>query len=303
MKLGYRPARTKLQTLAKKREQMKTDLAEKIKANLKKRLDFPTKKFAATKEQDEARWKEWSDYTHAAETDLAKAVKEINAEQKKDVIGNLSNIIGKAIDKDKLFDIAKWIGVTAAAALPIIETLFEHQANEGAGEVGTSFTFSDTLKEAVKHSVQKMSESYQQTTIDALADHINEGLQNGESLADITKRVDQVYEWSDESRAATVAKTESFRAANSALKSAWQQSGVVKTVRWYTSGLDNVCDLCQSMDGKTISIDDNFFSEGDTLTVGEGDDAQSMTMDYGDVENPPLHCSCCCMIRPQDVSI
>ena len=47
-----------------------------------------------------------------------------------------------------------------------------------------------------------------------------------------------------------VAKTESFRTANDALKTAWKQSGVVKTVRWYTSELANVCGFCQAMDGK-----------------------------------------------------
>ncbi len=114
--------------------------------------------------------------------------------------------------------------------------------------------------------------------------HINDGLQAGESLPDITKRIEQVYEWSDASRAPMVAKTESFRSANSALKAAWKQSGVVKTVRWYTAEDSKVCPFCACMDGKTIPIDSVFFKNGDSLTVGEGTTAKTMSFDYGDIE-------------------
>jgi SPP1 gp7 family putative phage head morphogenesis protein len=148
-----------------------------------------------------------------------------------------------------------------------------------------------------------MSDSYQHTTLATLESHINDGLQAGESLADITKRVEQVYEFSDNSRAAMVAKTESFRTANDALKTAWQQSGVVKTVRWYTSEKATVCPFCQKMDGTVISVNDVFFKNGESVTAGEGDNAQTMSLDYGDVGAPPLHPLCQCFVRPEDISI
>ena len=91
--------------------------------------------------------------------------------------------------------------------------------------------------------------------------------------------------------------------ANGALKTAWQQSGVVKTLKWYTAENATVCPFCQAMDGKIISVDDNFFDNGESLTVGEGDNAQTMSLDYGDVETPPLHPRCRCFVRPEDVSI
>jgi hypothetical protein len=155
----------------------------------------------------------------------------------------------------------------------------------------------------VKASVQKMANSYNETTLAALESHINDGLTAGESLADITKRVEQIYEWSDNSRAGMVAKTESFRTANGALKAAWTQSGVVKTVRWYTSELANVCPFCLQMNGKTIPIADNFFNNGDSLTVEDGDSSKTMSLDYGDVSAPPLHPLCACFLRPEDISI
>jgi HK97 family phage portal protein len=302
LRVAFRPARTKLQKLAKRREALRDSLSEKIKADLQKRLDFPTKKFASTKDQDETRWKEWSDYVHAAEKDIDETVKKINDDQKAEVLSHLPGIVGKAIDPTDLFDIKKWISITTDAVSPIIETLFVEQAKQAAAEVQSTFDFTQATREAVHQGVQMMSESYQQTTLESLESHINDGLQAGESLADITARVEQVYAWSNDSRAAMVAKTESFRTANSALKEAWKQSGVVKTIKWYTSS-SNPCPFCQELNGKVISIDQNFFNNGDSITVGEGDEAKTMSLDYGDVPAPPLHPNCMCVARPEDVSI
>jgi SPP1 gp7 family putative phage head morphogenesis protein len=282
---------------------MGKDLAEKIAADLKAKLEAPSKKFASTKEQDEARWKEFSEFAHAAEKDIAATIRKLNSEQKDVVLANLPEATKKGINPADLFDIEKWISITVDALTPTMETLFEHQAKQGAAEIGAAFDFTEATRAAVKRSVQLMSESYNQTTLATLETRINDGLQAGESLADITKRVEQIYEWSDNSRAETVAKTESFRTANDALKTAWQQSGVVKTVKWYTSEKDTVCPYCQGMDGKTIPVDDNFFENGASLTVGAGEDAQTMTLDYGDVGAPPLHPNCMCMIRPDEIEI
>lgn len=303
--IAFVPPRTKLQKLAKKRAAMRNELAEKIKADLTKRLDFPTKKFVSNKEQDATKFKEFSDYVTAAERDIAAAIKKINADQKQEVLANLPHAIQKAINPGDLFDAKKWISITTDALTPIAETLFQRQALAAAAEIGKPDLnpFNDTTRAAVRQSVQLMSESYNETTLNVLAAKIDEGLQAGESLPDITKRVDEIYDWSDESRAPMVAKTESFRTANSALKTAWQQSGVVKTVRWYTSEQANVCPFCQAMDGKVISINDNFFENGASLTVGEGDNAKTMSLDYGDVSAPPLHPNCMCFIRPEDVSL
>lgn len=300
-RVAFRPARTKLQKLAKKRATMREELAAAIKTELEAKLNAPGKKFESTKDQDEARWKEWSDYVHAAEKDVAETVRKINAEQKAEVLENLASAVQKAVNQADLFDIDKWISITTDALTPLMETLFGEQAKHAATEVGSTFDFTDTTREAVKRSVKLMAESYQKTTLETLAAHIDAGVQAGESLDDITKRVEQVYDFSDDSRAAMVAKTESFRTANDALKTAWQESGVVKTVKWYTA--NNPCDYCAAMSGKTISVDDVFFKEGDTLTVGEGDNAQSMTMSYGDVGFPPLHPHCMCFIRPDEVAI
>ena len=66
---------------------------------------------------------------------------------------------------------------------------------------------------------------------------------------------------------------------------------------WYTAKDGEVCEFCQEQDGKIIPVDNNFYNQGDTVSAGDN----SMTLDYGDVEAPPLHVNCRCYIRPEDV--
>jgi hypothetical protein len=99
-----------------------------------------------------------------------------------------------------------------------------------------------------------------------------------------------------------MAKTAAFNTTNASLKAAWQQSGVVKTVKWYTSSSDP-CPFCAQLNGKIIPIGQNFFNNGDSITTGEGENAQTMSLDYGDIGAPPLHPNCQCLIRPEDVSL
>jgi HK97 family phage portal protein len=305
LRVGYRPSRTKFQRIAKNRSTQAKSLADKITADLKEKLNAPSKKFESTKEQDELAAKDLAEFTHAAEKDVVETMKALNAEQRKEVLANLEAAITKGINPSDLFNLDNWISITTNAILPIMETLSAHQAAEALAAIGevSDKPYSDALKASVHESVQMMSESYNKTTLEALESHINDGLQAGESLADITKRVEQVYQWSDDSRAGMVAKTESFRATNGALKQAWKESGVVKTVRWFTSGLDSVCPYCLKMDGTTIPIDDVFFKNGESITAGEGDAAKTMSLDYGDVGSPPLHVQCRCFLRPADISI
>ena len=75
-------------------------------------------------------------------------------------------------------------------------------------------------------------------------------------------------------------------------KEAWKQTGVVKTIKWYTAEDAEVCDSCEAEDGAEVGIDENFYDEGDEIDGGS-------TADYGEVGGPPLHPNCRCYIRPE----
>jgi len=152
----------------------------------------------------------------------------------------------------------------------------------------------------LKKAVSLMAESYNETTLRDLEKTLREGLSDGESLPELTDRVREIYEFSGKARAERVARTESFRVANSATKEAWKQSGVVRTLRWYTAVDERVCEFCDPLNGKIVEISENWFDKGDSLAGREGG---KMDIDYSDVGNPPLHPDCRCYIRPEEISI
>lgn len=302
-RVAFRPARTKLQSRAKSRKEISSALAEKVKAIIKDAAEHPTKKFETTKELDESAWKEFSDRTSKAESDIKDIVRKINNDQKEVVVGNLGHAT-KDVDPKKLFNLDEWIGITTDALTPTFEDLFKGEAKAALDAIGKPDInpFPETVAAALHASIQKMSQSYQTTVLANLEKTINAGLSEGQPLSDIAKGVNEVYAAADDYGAERIAKTESFRTSNTALKTAWQQSGVVKTVKWYTAS-GNPCTFCLMMQGKVTAIDQNFLNEGDTLSAGEGDDTKTMTMNYGDVPSPPLHPNCMCFIRPEEVSI
>lgn len=299
-RIAFRPARTKLQRRIKVRKQMASDLA----ARIAKAVADATSASFSTVEKDEAVWKEVSERTSKAEAELKETIIKLNEQQKKEVLDNLASAT-KVADPKKLFDLDNWISITTSAVTPIMETLFEAEGKAAAAEIGKPELnpLSDQLaQEALHESIGKMSESYQQTTLNTLEVKISDGLKAGDSLADISKTVSEIYEWSDTWRADRLAKTEAFRTTNASLTAAWKQSGVVKTIKWYTTSTDP-CPFCQAVNGKVISIDDVFFKNGESITAGEGESAKSMTLDYGDVGAPPLHPNCACIARPDTVSL
>jgi hypothetical protein len=95
-----------------------------------------------------------------------------------------------------------------------------------------------------------------------------------------------------------IARTEALRASNSATVEAYRQSGVVSGKEWLAERDDRTCDFCLDMDGKVVDLDENYFNQGDELTV----EGQTMTVDYADVGEPPLHADCRCTEIPVLIS-
>lgn len=245
--------------------------------------------------------KESEDRSAEARKALEKITIKFHGEQQKTVIENLTKI-AKAVDPTDIFDIKDWTAILVDLTTPTLTALAKSEGEKAAEAitgVGIDVTANPTYASALGEAINLLGQKYNQTTLDDLKETIEENLAKGGSIADLETAVRGYYSEANQYRAPMLARTETFRVANSATKAAWQQTGVVKSMKWYTSQHDNVCPFCQSMDGKIVGINDNFFSKGDTLTVGD----QSMSLDYDDVGAPPLHPNCGCYLQPEDVSV
>ena len=228
------------------------------------------------------------------------AIKKFNADQKDEVLKNLPNLM-KAIAEADIFDKKEWMGIMVDLSKPILSNLYEAEGKEAASLLGfDGFRMTPEARRAIDRSMELMAESYNDTTLGLLKDFLQEGQTEGWTLDELTEKLNSVYDYSDEVRARQVAQTETFRIANDSTKEAWKQSGVVKTIKWYTAADERVCEWCDAMHGKTIDIDDTFFDKGDNAI---GTDGSKLPITYDDVGSPPLHVSCRCYTRPEDISL
>jgi HK97 family phage portal protein len=207
----------------------------------------------------------------------------------------------KAIDVAKLLDVEDEVASIIELVGPIFLDILKEEGTTAARLIGEAFDETDErMRKALDRSMKLLAQKYTEETVALLKERLSAGIEAGAPLDELADGVAEVGEFSETVRAERVAKTEAFRVANFATRSAWQQSDVVSEVKWYTAQDERVCEFCGPMDGKVVGIEQNFFEKGDTVTGSEGGKRK---LDYADVENPPLHPNCRCYIRPESITV
>lgn len=202
---------------------------------------------------------------------------------------------------DKLYDIA----------YDHITTQIDMGGAIAAGEIGIhpSFTVSnEDAKEWAKSYVEKLSKRIMDTTTTRLknsykrvlevykADTVAEAIENGASLGEFASAVREVLDGdASQYRSEMIAQTEFTRAQGMGRLEQMKAAGA-KTKVWAAN--PDCCDFCSSMDGMTVDIEDNFFDEGDQLTIeGEDGSEKAIVFDYEAVGVEGLHPWCRCSTR------
>lgn len=294
--------KTRYSLNAKNRKKMSEDVAEAITKQLKETFEQRQKEVADMSDDEfEVVWKALIDRNEPYEEAMEKAVQEYNDKQLETVLGNLDEAV-KAVNSDALYEIEEWTNALVEVSLPIVSEVYEQEAKQAAELLGfddvTGLT--EEAREGLQKGMELMARKYNETTIEMLKSKLEEALEDGMAFDDIKNLVKEIYEFSNEVRAKQVARSEIFRAANYATKNAWRETGVVKTVKWYTAADERVCEFCGPQHGKVIDIDKDFYKLGDTV---EGEDGSTLKLNYSDIGHPPLHVSCRCYIRPETIDI
>lgn len=273
-----------------------------IKAVVSKKKDITD----LTHEEYELIWKGFVARVDPYEKLMLQKIRTFNAKQKKVVIENLSKVMkGAKLKKravvDELLDASDkdWIGILYDLTVPGLTELFSAEGKQAAQLLGIELDpLTDEVKKALEKTIELFSKAYNEETAALIGAKLEEGLSAGATMDELTGLVNDIYEFSDTVRAERVARTETFRIANAGTKEAWKQTGVVKSVKWYTSKDEAVCPYCDVMDGKEIGIDDSFHDKGDKV---EGTDGSVMKVDFAEIDAPPLHVNCRCYIRPENI--
>lgn len=302
-KKGIKAITSFLQRQKKPRKTLVNDLSEKIVETIKAERARQVKEL--TTEDWEPRWDALVKRASTYESEIKKAMAIYAAGMVDRAEANISEATKAVIDVEKLIDRENEVAAVIMGLDPIFQDILEKEGINAAEMVGAAF---DATEERIQESLAKglklMANKYTDETINLIEGAFQAAYDEDDaSLPALKKRLREIGELSASTRAETVAKTESFRMANFSTRAAWRQSGVVKTLKWYTAKDEMVCPFCAPQDGETVGIDDNFFDKGDTVEGEQNGETVSLNLDYADVENPPLHPNCRCYIRADKIEI
>ena len=276
-----------------KRKNLINDIADSLAKSAAKALnEIPQKsKKELDREQMQVVWKGIVQRVTPFEKKIMENMQAVNKKIFKQVNANIAKIKNKTVDPDELYDEDEIVTAAIDLNSPVLTDLYKKEGLAAAKLINREdFKFSPELKKALDKAIELLGQSYSDTTKELLKNSLQAAIDDGVS---IPERIKEISEYCDEVRAEAVAKTESFRVANTAAKESWKQNGITKII-WFTAEDELVCEFCADMDGKEIGVEENFFDKGDSLTVGD----RTLDFGYADIEAGSLHTNCRCITKP-----
>lgn len=141
------------------------------------------------------------------------------------------------------------------------------------------------ILDAMERETNRFVRSVNKTTEDAIRATLAEGIENGESIGELTRRVNDAFEAFTPARAETVARSESARFVGAGTEAQWKRMGVSRK-RWLLAG--GACPLCEAFAQQYNEADlDAPFAARGTQVVGVG--GEVFDLDFADVMGPPVH--------------
>ena len=181
-----------------------------------------------------------------------------------------------------------------------LEAQLKHKGYKKADEpLSISFDVNNPeVQKWLNSYVPMFSEKLEDVNVKKLRATLIEGIEAGEGVPELTNRVYETYKDWGFKRAEDIAQNQVIRASNKAALNVYRQSGVVTKKIWLSYLDDRVCPHCESLDGKVVGLETNFFDIGDESIVKVDGKEQKLSMNYEPIEAPPLHNRCRCSISP-----
>ena len=243
------------------------------------------------------------------ETAFTREIKKFNEQQRDLIIENVKDDVEKKnmtglklkIQRSEVIDYKEQVEILIDMTTPLYAAITAQEGDAAAALIGSFFDpKTEAVSQAVKTTARLLAQEYNKETSKLVAEQVNAGIEAGESYDQISQRLKDTFEYMDEQRAELVSQTEVVRMSNLSNKIAYEQSGVVKTIKWYTATDERVCEYCGGMHDKSIDVKDVFFKKGDTFKGTEGG---VIDLGYSDTDAPPLHPRCRCIIRPDEIDL
>lgn len=215
----------------------------------------------------------------------------------------LSRIPKKAVDKD---DIKKWL-LKKEVERPrnkkfykaLAEEIIKQGSREGFALLGLDKEIdvsNPVVQKYLEESIFRLADATTEETNAKLGKELAEGVESGEGVPKLRKRVQSVFSSMAKYRAERIARSEVIRATNWGTEKAYKESGVVEGKVWLTATDERTCEFCGPLDGREVGLSKNYFNKGDDVSGSEGG---TLSVNYDNVAVPPLHPNCRCTIIPK----
>lgn len=159
-----------------------------------------------------------------------------------------------------VFDVPYWTEFTRDALAPFIGSVFDAGSSATGAALGLNMDQLDLLVlVAMDARLDTLVGQVTETTRRALEDQLLlPGVATGESIPDLADRLTSVFTTLGDSRARTIARTESVGGFNQSSQIAAETSGVVSGKVWMAASDDRVRDSHVNIDGETVGLQDAF---------------------------------------------
>lgn len=134
------------------------------------------------------------------------------------------------------------------------------------------------MQKTVEKNVRAFAKSMLDTEKDKMVDIISMGIDEGLSIPEIRRNMQEAFDQLNKTQTERIARTEISRASVESSLDAYEQSGVVEALQWVTYG---AVDECADYEGQTVTLGDKFYS----------------TEEFKD-GYPPIHPNCKCDVIP-----
>lgn len=200
------------------------------------------------------------------------------------------------------FDVEGWTQTFMVRLQPKLQRQLLEGGKRGLNRINSPISFDLARPEVgdfIGKYVYRFSFSVNETTQGALRNIFTEAHETGQTLSEVTTKVEGYFDFSERYRATRIAATETTRSRVAGEVEGWRQSGVVQGYYWVAWGPEP-CAFCLEVErefgenGMHRTFGENFYNRGTSVEAGE----DSMELDYSDIPHAPLHPNCMCGLEP-----
>jgi len=256
-----------------KRDDMIKNIAKSVIDKIKEGEDKKVKKVALKKYTPELKQVVWNKYNKESaqiekvfekmfiklETDQQKRIVSYLFKEKKDKNYILKKDLAGSVEG---YNWKKEVTIFIDVALPLHTKTIVDAGKDAATRIGSAFDVNEDVRAYISSKSMKFAGEVNETTKESLKATLSQGIEEGETLEELKKRVEHTFDVRKGAGARAVAATETSASINGGWLEAFKQSKVIEKKEWYHAGA-SINDRPEhvAMNGEVVNLD-NKFSNG-----------------------------------------